>query len=276
MEPGEIRLYQGTAPGSEGWTQHGNETFSAAWQTRVVSNVIDPTLTTYRPEPGQSNGSAVVICPGGGFHALSIDSEGIEVARRLVARGMTAFVLKYRLVACYTADPGAEMMAKSAPEMDGACAPVIPLAVADGLAAMAYVRAHAAEYGVDPERVGILGFSAGGTVAASVAYNYEATSRPAFVGAIYLGFVRAITTAVPADAPPLFALAATDDQLGLAPDSVALYTAWTGAGTSAELHLYAAGGHGFGMRTQGLPSDRWIELFETWLEGIGITTSAPV
>lgn len=276
MEPGEIRLYQGTAPGSEGWTQHVNETFSVAWQTRVVSNVVDPTLTAFRPEPARSNGSAVIICPGGGFHALSIDSEGIEVARPLVARGTTAFVLKYRLVASSTADPGAEMMTKSRPEMDAACAPIVPLAMADGLAAMAYVRAHADDYGIDPERVGILGFSAGGTVAASVAYNYEAASRPAFVGAIYLGFLRAITTAVPVDAPPLFALAATDDQLGLAPDSVALYTAWTGAGRSAELHLYAAGGHGFGMRTQGLPSDRWIELFDTWLEGIGITTSAPV
>jgi acetyl esterase/lipase len=193
MEPGEIRLFQGTAPGSEGGTQHENETFSAAWQTRVVSNVVDPTLTAYRPEPALSNGSAVVICPGGGFHALSIDSEGIDVARRLVTGGMTAFVLKYRLVACSTADPGAEMMAKSRPEMDGACAPVVPLAMADGLAAMAYVRANAADYGIDPERVGILGFSAGGTVAASVAFNYDATSRPAFVGAIYLGFLRAIT-----------------------------------------------------------------------------------
>ena len=166
MEPGEIRLYQGTAPGSEGWTQHVNETFSVAWQTRVVSNVVDPTLTAFRPEPARSNGSAVIICPGGGFHALSIDSEGIEVARPLVARGTTAFVLKYRLVASSTADPGAEMMTKSRPEMDAACAPIVPLAMADGLAAMAYVRAHADDYGIDPERVGILGFSAGGMVAA--------------------------------------------------------------------------------------------------------------
>jgi rhamnulokinase len=271
MEPEELRLYRGTAPGSEQWTQQVTETFSAAWQTRVISNVVDPTLTVYRPDPARSNGSAVVICPGGGFHALSIDSEGVDVARRLVASGMTAVVLKYRLVACSSADPGAKMMAKSRPEMDQATAPVVPLAMADGLAAMTYVRAHANDYGLDPERVGILGFSAGGTVAASVAYNYDPNSRPAFLGAIYPGHSWAIATTVPDDAPPLFALAATDDQLGLAPDSIALYSAWAGAGRSAELHLYAAGGHGFGMRTQGLPSDHWIELFDTWLDGIGMT-----
>jgi acetyl esterase/lipase len=148
---------------------------------------------------------------------------------------------------------------------------VIKLAVADALEAMRQVRDGAAQYNVDRQRVGILGFSAGGTVAASVAYRHDAASRPAFVGAIYPRYDRAIKADMPADAPPLFVLAATDDQLGLAPHSIDFYSDWTAGGASAELHLYATGGHGFGMRTQGLPSDRWMETFGAWLDGRRLT-----
>ena len=260
-----IRLYDGPAPGSESWTHHEQENFNPVWQTQVVFNVTDPTLTVFAPDPATANGTAVVICPGGGFHALSINSEGIEVARWLVARGVTCFLLKYRLVECKSADPATEVMGKRSGQMDEACAPVIPLAHVDGQAAISYVRQHAQEYGIDPHRIGIIGFSAGGTVAASVGFTYTPASRPDFVAPIYLQYDWAIKTTVPADAPPMFLLAATDDQVGLAPHSVRLYSDWTAAGKSAELHLYSTGGHGFGMRTQNLPSDRWIELFGDWL-----------
>ena len=260
-----IRLYEGAAPGSETWTQHEQENFSELWRTQIVFNVVDPTLTVFQPGAGKANGTAVVICPGGGFHALSINSEGFDVARWLAKRGITCFVLKYRLVECKTDNPPAELMTKQGKEMDEACAPVIPLALADGQAAIAYVRQHAAEYGVDPRRIGIIGFSAGGTVAGSVAFNYDANSRPDFAAPIYLEYDWVIKPAIPADAPPMFLLAATDDQIGLATHSVRLYSDWIAAGKSAELHLYSVGGHGFGMRTQNLPSDRWIELFGDWL-----------
>ena len=265
-----IRLYAGAALGSEHWTHHEQENFSKPWQTQVVFNVTDPTLTVVTPDPADANGTAIVICPGGGFHALSINSEGFAVARWLAAKGVTCFVLKYRLVECKTADPAQEMMDKG--PIDQAVAPIIPLALADGLAAIGYVRQHATDYGVNPQRIGIIGFSAGGTVTASVAYNYTAATRPDFVAPIYLQYDWTIKTTVPTDAPPIFLLAATNDQIGLAPHSIRLYNDWVAAGKSAELHLYAAGGHGFGMRTQNLPSDHWIELFGAWLGMQGLLT----
>lgn len=266
MSPSDriVRLYEGAAPGSEHWTHHEQENFSQPWQTQVVFNVTDPTLTVVPPDPALANGTAVVICPGGGFHALSINSEGFDVARRLSAKGVTSFVLKYRLVECKTDDPAAEMDAKGGP--DESARPIVKLAHADGLAAVGHVRQHAQTYGVNPDRIGIMGFSAGGTVAGSVAYSYTPATRPDFAAPIYLAYHWVIKDGVPADAPPVFILAATDDPLGLAPQSVELYNDWTAAGKSAELHLYATGGHGFGMRTQHLPSDHWIELFGDWLD----------
>lgn len=262
-----IRLYPGAAPGSENWKQPEKEYFSQIWNTQVVTNVVNPTLTVFSPEADKANGTAVIICPGGGFHALSINSEGVDVAKWLTARGVTAFVLRYRLV--QTGEDGVkEVMAKmgrSAANVDKDNVDVVPLAVADGLAAMSYVRKHAAEFGVNPNRIGFMGFSAGGTVTASVAFQYTAETRPDFVAPIYvyLGAVKAAD--VPKDAPPMFVVAATDDQLGLAPDSVKLYSQWITAKKSAEMHLYSKGGHGFGMRKQNLPSDQWIDRFGDWL-----------
>lgn len=259
-----IRLYEGSAPGSENWKQQEKENNNNPWQTRIVYNVTNPTLTVFAPEPGTANGTAIVICPGGGFHALSIDSEGFDVAKWLSAKGVTCFVLKYRLVESKTDDPIKELMAKGA-KIEEDVKPVIKMALADGNAAIAYVRNHASEYGVNPNRIGITGFSAGGTVAASVAYNYTTFSRPDFVAPIYLQYEWAIKKDVPADAPPMFILAATDDPLGLAPHSIKLYNDWTGAKKSAELHLYSKGGHGFGMKKQNLPSDHWIQLLADWM-----------
>ncbi|HVV71967.1 MAG TPA: alpha/beta hydrolase [Verrucomicrobiae bacterium] len=265
-----VRLYDGPAPGSENWTQHEKENDNNMWRTRVVFDVADPTLTVLLPEPSQANGTGLVICPGGGFHALSIDSEGLDVARWLVKKGVSCFVLKYRLVQCKTDDPTAELAAKPEAQLEADVKPIVKLALADGQAAVAYVRRHAQDYGLKADRIGIIGFSAGGTVAASVAYNYTPESKPDFAAPIYPQYDWAIKGAVPADAPPMFILAASDDQLGLAPHSVALYQDWTKARKSAELHLLAKGGHGFGMRKQNLPSDHWIELFGAWLEGQGL------
>jgi acetyl esterase/lipase len=259
-----IRLYDGPAPGSENWTHQESESRQNLWQTRVVYNVAQPTLTAVLPAPAVATGTAVVICPGGGFFALSIDSEGLDVARWLSSRGVAAFVLKYRLVECKTDDPTREIMTRG--NLDDVVAPVVKLALADANAAIGHVREHASDYGVKPDRIGILGFSAGGTVATSASYNYQPETRPDFAASIYPQYAWAIKGRVPADAPPLFILAATDDPLGLAPHSVELYQDWTAAKKPAELHLYSKGGHGFGMRKQDLASDRWIERFADWLE----------
>ncbi|MBS1787759.1 MAG: alpha/beta hydrolase [Acidobacteria bacterium] len=268
-----IQLYPGAAPGSEQWKHQEKEYFSPIWNTQVVTNVINPTLTVFSPQADQANGTAVIICPGGAFHALSINSEGVEVAKWLATRGVTAFVLKYRLV--QTGEDGVkEVMAKMGKitriNIDDNNVDVVPLAAADGLAAVGYVRKHAAEFGVVPNRIGIMGFSAGGTVTASVAYQYSAETRPDFVAPIYLALGPVKPAEVPKDAPPMFIVAATDDQLGLAPDSVTIYNQWTAAKKSAEMHLYSKGGHGFGMRRQNLPSDQWIDRFGDWLAAQGL------
>ena len=262
-----IRLYPGAAPGSENWKQAEKEFFSQTWQTQVVTNVVNPTLAAYLPDPATANGTAVIIAPGGGFHALSINSEGVDVAKWLNTKGVAAFVLRYRLV--QTGEDGVkELMAKMGKgriEVDANGTDVVPLAVADAFAAIGHVRKNAKEYGVAPNRIGFMGFSAGGTVTASVAFQYAADTRPDFVAPVY-AYMGAVKPAeVPKDAPPIFLVAATDDQLGLALDSVKLYSQWIATKKPAELHLYAKGGHGFGMRKQNLPTDQWIERFGEWL-----------
>jgi len=263
-----IPLYPGTPPGSTPETYPEKEYFSKVWNTEVVSNVTKPTLTVFKPAPASANGTAIVVCPGGGFMALSITSEGTDVAKYLAARGVTAFLLKYRLA--HTGDDATQeftdLYEKDKPKFQEMVGKVIPLTIADGLAAVTYVRQHASQWGVSPDRVGIIGFSAGGTVAAGVAYHYAPEGRPAFVAAIYAAAGRLKDRLVPADAPPMFIAAASDDNLGLAPDSVALYQKWTEAQKPAELHMYAKGGHGFGMRQHNLPTDHWIDRFADWLD----------
>src|SRR5580704_4807960 len=262
-----VPLYPGTAPASTQENYSEREYFSKIWSTEVVANVTKPSLTVFKPSPELRNGTAVVICPGGGFMALSINSEGNDVAKYMAERGVTAFVLKYRLAHTgedATQEFGALFADKQ--KFQEMLAKVVPLAVADGLAAVTYVRQHASEWGCSPDRVGIIGFSAGGTVAAGVAFRYAPEGRPAFVAPIYAAAEMFKDAPVPVDAPPMFVAAATDDQLGLAPESVALYEKWTGAHKSAELHMYAKGGHGFGMRKQNVPTDHWIERFSDWLQ----------
>jgi acetyl esterase/lipase len=266
-----IHLYNGPAPGSENWNQQEKQYFSKLWNTQVVTNVTEPTLIVYAPEPSAANGTAIVICPGGGFHALSINGEGIDVAKWLNARGVTAFVLKYRLM--LTGEDGTmEFMQKTAhPEkLAEVNTTVIPMAIADATAAVAYVRKHAGEFGVAPDRIGLMGFSAGGHLSAAVTFSHTADTRPDFAASIYpyLGALK--SSAAPAEAPPMFIAAASDDQLGLAPDSINLYEKWLAAKKPVELHMYSKGGHGFGMRTQNFPSDHWIDRFGDWLQLQGL------
>ena len=265
-----IPLYTGLAPGSVEASYPEKEYFSKIWNTEVVTNVTKPTLTVYKPAAGTANGGAIVICPGGGFMALSINSEGIDVAKWLAARGMTAFVLKYRLA--HTGDDATqEFVALYADKakFGELLNQIVPLSIADGLAAVTYVRKHASDWNISADRVGIIGFSAGGAVTAGVGFRYAPEGRPLFVAPIYAGASMFKDAAVPADAPPMFLAAATDDQLGLTMDSVFLYDKWLSAHKPAELHIYAQGGHGFGMRKQGFPSDHWIDRFTDWLESQG-------
>jgi acetyl esterase/lipase len=241
--------------------------FSKIWSTDLVTNVTKPSLTVFKPSPELRNGTALVICPGGSFVALDMDAEGNDLAKYMATRGVTAFVLKYRLA--HTGDDAVQelnQMLQDGQKLREMLGKTVPLAVADGLAAVTYVRQHASEWGVSPDRVGIIGFSAGGAVTAGVAFHYLPEGRPAFVAPIYapaLGFKDAT---VPADAPPMFLAAATDDELGIAPVSVFLYEKWIEAHKSVELHIYSKGGHGFAMRKQNLPVDHWVDRFTDWME----------
>lgn len=270
-----IQLYNGAAPGSESWTWSEAENDNNMWQTRVVYNVSKPTLTVFEPAPGKANGTAVIIAPGGAFHALSIDSEGFDAAKWLAEKGVTCFVLKYRLARSLTTDPVKEVMAKwGKKEFDEANAAVIPLTIADGREAIAYVRKHADEYNVVPNRIGIMGFSAGGTVASGALFNYTRENKPDFAAPIYPYFPKEMIGTVAKDVPPLFIVTASNDGLGLAPHSIDLYSAWLSAKEDAEIHMYARGDHGFGMRKQNLPSDTWIERFHEWLDVQGFLKPA--
>lgn len=237
---------------------------------RVLRNVTVPTVTAYLPAPGHATGAGVVIAPGGGFVVLSIDHEGNDVARWLAAHGVAAFVLKYRLFPSPRDRADfekffAKQIAANVAHLDEP-SPGQAEASADGRAALARVRARAASFGVDPARVGFLGFSAGGAVALDLAL--DGTSRPAFVGVIYAAL--ASKAVVPRDAPPMFAALADDDPL-FGNMATSIYDAWHAAHRPVELHVYAAGGHGFGMHPQGTTSDTWIESFYAWLQAGGFT-----
>jgi acetyl esterase/lipase len=191
-----------------------------------------------------------------------IDKEGTEIARWLNAHGVAAFILKYRLVPTPDDDSSFLEQASNLGQRRKETARVRPAAIADGLQALRVVREQAPRFGIQPNRLGIMGFSAGGAVAAGVASRFTPESRPNFAVPIYAPWDDA---PVPADAPPLFLAAASDDPLVDADSSLRMYSAWRSAGRSAELHLYARGGHGFALLHQGQPSDHWIDSFWTWL-----------
>lgn len=268
-----IHLYDGVAPGSENQTQKEVQTYSEMFKTEVVYNVTDPTLLVYKPEAGVKNtGTSVIIAPGGGFMSLSINREGVDLAKWLSKKGITAFVLKYRLMECKSGDPAKEMMngLKDRAVYEKNTASVIVLATQDARTAVKYVRSHAAQLGVDPQKLGFIGFSAGATVCLQTVLDNSKELTPNFAASIYGGPAPALLNGqLPTDKLPLFICAATNDQLKLTPKSVQLYTKWFDAQYPVEMHLFAEGGHGFGMGTQNLPVDGWKDLYYRWMQSIG-------
>lgn len=243
------------------WQTSEREYMSTIWDNPVTTNVSDPELLVFKPEI--ANGAAVIICPGGGLYALSIDSEGRDVAKWLSSKGVTAFVLKYRLVP--TGKDGTADIMNEGPKVLERAGKMLPFAVEDGLNAITHVRQNAAKYNIESDKIGLIGFSAGGAVTMGVTYACNQDNCPNFIGPVYAWMDVVPEQAVPVNAPPMFAVCATDDPLNLAPASIKLYQEWTAAGKESELHMYAKGGHGFGMKKQNLPSDSWIERFEEWM-----------
>jgi acetyl esterase/lipase len=259
--------------------------FVAGRSWTVLENVTRPSMTIYRPR-AQNSGAAIVVFPGGGYRILAIDLEGTEICEAFVERGITCAVLRYRV-------PGGGDM------WDATCrcrrVPEIPMALQDAQRAIALLRQRASDYGVDPDKVGVVGFSAGGHMVAVVsntssrAYDRvdaadDLSVRPNFAMALYPGHLwseergnnltlrtdTGTPLSVSADTPPTFIVQAQDDPVDDIRHSLTYYLALRDAGVDTEMHLYAHGRHGFGVRQTNDPITEWPTLAQRWLHTIGI------
>ncbi|MCB2409610.1 alpha/beta hydrolase [Hymenobacter lucidus] len=280
-----VSLYSGTIPNSIATDMQETSITLANGGVRV-SNVVQPTLQVFRPAKEKANGTAVVICPGGGYVRLSIDSEGSDVAKRLTEMGVTAFVLKYRL-------PNDQS------QPDKTTAPL-----QDAQQALRLVRQKAADYGINPNRVGLMGFSAGGHLASTAGTHFatpvgdgakdNTSVRPDFLVLLYpvISFTDSLahggsrerllgatpTAAqirlysneqqVTAQTPPTFLVHAADDKTVKVQNSIRFYEACLRAGVPTEMHLYPKGGHGFGLNNK-TTKDNWTDRLQNWLDANG-------
>jgi acetyl esterase/lipase len=277
----QVPIWPRTAPDAQPWTGPETEKINAKdlvadkpWV--YINNVSQPTMTVYSPS-GKNTGAAVVVFPGGGYQILAIDLEGTEVCDWLNSKGITCVLLKYRV-------PGEAKLPKSGPYPDS------PMALEDAQRTMGLVRLHAAEWHIDPHKIGVLGFSAGGHLVAAISTHFEKrlypavdaadmqSCRPDFAVAIYPGHLALdlskldLNPNVPVTKriPPTFLLQNEDDHVDGVQQALVYYIALQKAGVQVEMHLYAQGGHAFGLRRTKRPATRWPELVETWLGTIGM------
>jgi acetyl esterase/lipase len=257
-------------PGPEVDTTTSKDELIAGKRLIRLGNVARPTMTVYPPK-GKNTGAAVVVFPGGGYHILAIDLEGSEVCDWLTSSGMTCVLLKYRVP-------------------DSGPYPKSPVALEDAQRALGLVRFHAAEWKIDPHRIGVLGFSAGGHLAAALSTHFDQrlykpvdgadqlSWRPDFAVVIYPGYLAIADKGfapnpdihVTSDTPPTFLLQTEDDHVAHVESSLVYYEALKAAGVPVEMHLYTEGVHGYGLRRTKLPVTGWPQLVEVWLRTIGM------
>jgi endo-1,4-beta-xylanase len=262
----EVPLWPNGAPGSEG--QAGKELIEPPAEGRNftrVSNIHNPTLTVYLPKPGTANGAAIVVAPGGGHRMLAMH-EGYDIAEWLAGKGIAAFVLKYRL----GREPNSPYKVDVHPTQDG-------------LRSVRLIRSRAKEWGVDPARIGMMGFSAGGEVVLRAATGFDGgnasatdiverySSRPDFQVLVYPGILSVPLTGISKDTPQAFLICTHDDK-SPATSIPSVYSALLKAGVPAEMHIYSRGGHGYGIRNRPLPVSTWPARFEEWLADTGLMT----
>jgi acetyl esterase/lipase len=280
--PQEIRLWPGKAPGSENWSVAETTTTSPSGD-RTIANVSVPSVTVYLPPASAATGAAAVVAPGGALRLLAWDGEGVRVAQWLNSKGIAALVLKYRTLQTMPATgrgrgaaapagvAGAgfgrqeldikKANANPAPD-DAALTEVLHMATADAQQAIRLARKNAAAWRLDPARIGIIGFSAGGGVAVGTALAEKSDASPDFLVSVYGPSLQDVD--VPAHAPPLFvAVGAT--HFNVTNGCLALFAAWKAAGKPAEIHVYDQVSAGFGMSTRGLPVDSWNERLLDWM-----------
>jgi acetyl esterase/lipase len=278
-EPASQPLWPGQAPdpnpvtGPEGETSTASSPKVAGRSVSRIGNISVPTLTVYAP--AKPNGTAVVVCPGGGYKLLSMDLEGTELCQWLNSLGVTAILLKYRVP-------------------DSGPYPIHNAALDDAQRCLGLVRSHAADWHIDPSKVGIMGFSAGGHLAAALSTHWKSriyphvdaaddqSCRPDFAFVIYPGnivdpansFVMNPDVPVVKDNPPAFIIQAEDDRNHV-DGAIAYALACSRAGVPVEFHLYPSGGHGFGIRVTDKAVTRWPDLAAKWLAARGLLPAAP-
>jgi len=268
-KPLTLTVWPGAVPGEKGdvGEEKLQEPRREAKAIKRLTNVTKPTITVYRPDKEKNTGAAVLICPGGGYHILAWDLEGTEVAEWLNSIGVTGIVLKYRVP-----------RRKDREKHDA------PLQ--DAQRAMSLVRKHASDWGIDANRIGILGFSAGGHLSAPASTNYDKrhydsfdeidriSCRPDFAVLVYPAYLGDSKGLLPeirvtSESPQTFFAHAGDDRIS-SENSIAMYLALKKAKVPAELHVYASGGHGFGMRPSEHPASSWPKSCERWMKSRGL------
>lgn len=280
--PQEIRLWRGKAPGSESWTLPEVTTTSPTGD-RTITNVSDPTVTVFLPPPAGATGTAIIVAPGGALRLLGWDNEGVKAAQWLNSKGIAALVLKYRTLqttpasgrgrgapppglAGAGAGPRKEMEIRNGnanPEPDDpALREVLQMGIADAQQALRLARRNAAAWRIDPARIGIMGFSAGGGIAVGTALAERSDASPDFLVSVYGPSLQDVN--VPAHAPPLF-VAVGSTHFNVTNGCLALFGAWKAAGKPAEIHVYDQVSAGFGMTKRGLPVDAWSDRLFEWL-----------
>ncbi|GAB4015970.1 hypothetical protein GCM10028773_07600 [Spirosoma koreense] len=257
-----IPLYADQAPGSENWTWKAIVRTDSLTHKRVLSNVTTPTITVFLPDVAL--GTAVIICPGGNGRTLLLDTDGTDIASQFTRRGIAAFVLTYRLVHSLESSNLTSQSDTSRTDLSA----VLPMATADGMKAIDYVRQHASEFRIRPDRIGLLGFSTGGAMVLRIGQQYSAAYRPDFLMSIYPHLESALTNDVPADAPPVFGYTTTGDSSAIR--LARLCTNWLAAGRSAELHLHAKPKPA--IVTQSDPTPVWMASLSAWLDAQGYLT----
>lgn len=280
-EPIVVTLWPGPAPGDAGLADPEKERVYSSkivGPTKLVTNVTQPAITVRRPPPGMNTGTAMIICPGGGYWDLFWDLEGEEVAAWLNSAGITGVILKYRV-------PRRAGEPKGEPP---------PGPLLDAQRAVSVVRSRAAEWGIDPQRIGIVGFSAGGHLALATATSFErrryervdthddASCRPDFAVLCYSGFLKAKDRdelwpglTIPGGTPPVLLTHASDDAISSSEQSAIMYLALKRAGIPAELHIYATGDHDFGVRQNGRLPASWTRLCLDWLRSFNLLKALP-
>ncbi len=260
----EIPLYAGVAPGSEKWDWSERE-ISSARGMPIVQNVVRPVLLYYPADKTKSRGTAMIVAPGGGFRNLMMSYEGVDIAQRMNAEGVDAFVLKYRLTYTDPNAPAGQPPARGVATTSAQAGQNLrEIGGADGRQAVRVVREHAVEFGIKPDKIGMIGFSAGGAVILA-AVTGPADARPNFAAAIYAA--DAGKALPPEGAPPLFIAVAADDQSVGYQGSVDLFSAWRKANVPVELHVFQGGGHGFGKKGGG--ADHYLDRVVEWMKGNG-------